>query len=548
MSLRPFDAGPGQRPVTLAQGRPERGVAESRDDGTWMSRYAALADQMYAIRRQYPELEQLGLSVLSPRHAPPPDHVRLVEALNRNGQAAQLRAPSPAAIALRWLRCLVYAVSETVRVIGLQWRFGRALMAQPADMIIRSWCFGPGGIPETGDFYFGTLSQQLEARGLRCILLCGDTRERNDAAFAEGLLRSPGVRAMPDLLLLPWQAPLQIAMRQLRTALRLRRVAAQAESSGARAIAATACRNSVEPITLRNTLQFDIAKSAVSRWQARVFITLYEGQPWEQQAWRGAKAGHPDCITVGYQHTVVMPHSLGVLQPPRINGHPAGPDLVLCLGEITREMMAKGHEEPQRRLMTFGTFRRSGPALQAAPQPERRTVLVVPETGVLREAKTVFNFALRAAEALPEYRFLFRCHPAMPFERLRAQLDRGPEGLPNVEISVRPTIAEDFERASALLYRGSSTVLYAVLHGLKPIYLEDPAFPDVDPLFAVTGWRERIDSVDGLRRALEQPANDAAWRAAVSYVDAYTVPVTAESIDRFIQAAGLAQPEVAACR
>ncbi|MDP3722479.1 MAG: hypothetical protein Q8R91_03155 [Candidatus Omnitrophota bacterium] len=508
----------------------------------WLERYAALTELMYEVRRLCPRLPVLGLSTVHPRHAVPPDHLWLMG-------PAPLTLPSPLGLVARWVRCVLFAARESLGLLWVKpqvWRDLRRLTREPATVILKTWGFGPEALHRTEDFYYGTLPQQLEARGISCLVLCGDTRERLDTAFAKTLLRRPTIRTVPEQLLVPIWAPLVTAVRQFATAVALRRLAQRAEQPSLARVAAAACLDSLQPITVRNILHFSIARKAVKTWGAKVFVTLYEGQPWEKPAWHGAKAAEATCVTVGYQHTVIMPHSLSLLSPNRNSWERSTPDVVLCLGEIPLQMMASGHQPLGSRLVSFGTFRRSDHHAPAAPSPQfqRRTVLVVPETGVIREAKLLFNFAMQAASLATDHRFILRCHPAMPFHRLRPHLAGEPSALPNMEVSDRPSIGEDFARSSVVLYRGSSAVLYAVLHGLKPIYLQDADYPDVDPLFEVTGWRERVDSPEAMSEALQQylTVDEAQamqqWRRTVEYVNRYTRAVDAAAIDRFLQAVG----------
>lgn len=527
----------------------------------WASRYATLAGLMYQVRRECPQLPVLGISTLHPRHWVPADHLRLLEAVEEEGSkgtggvlqtCTPLReVPSLFALALRWLWCVLFACRESVRLLWVKlrvWPELRRIMREPATVVVKTWCFGQSSLSRSDDFYFGPLPLQLEARGVSCLLLCDNAREVGNAAFAQAVLRRKHIRAVPERLLVPTWAPLVTVLRQLAAALALRRLAQRASGRGWRWLCARACLDSLQAITLKNVLQFYSARAAVRTWGAKVFVTLYEGQPWEKLAWQGAKAADPACILVGYQHTVAMPHSLAVLSPVRVASEPSAPDVVLCLGDVTRGMMEKGHELHGTRFVSFGTYRRTtGEVGDHGPRPECRTVLVVPETGVIREAKLLFDFAILAARLSPDHRFIFRCHPVMPFARIRPHLRGCPEACANIEMSTREAILDDFTRSSVVLYRGSSSVLYAVLHGLKPIYLEDESYPEVDPLFGVSnGWRERIASPEALREALlaylagspERAFEQ--WRGVVDYVDAYAKPVTERSIDQFLAAVGLA--------
>lgn len=525
----------------------------------WLRRYAELADAMYEIRRNCLRLSVLGVSTLHPRHPIPPDQLRLLgfggpratSAATEVHHTDRVPLPSRATLVRRWAWCVLFACRDVLDLCRLRIRFGwrlRRCAPASAAILLKTWCFGPQSLQGASDFYYGTLPQRLRARGISAVLLCGDTRGRFDASFAQAALRWRDLNAVPESLLAPIGAPLVIALGQLRTALRLRRMARQSPDPDLAALAATAARESMTPIVMRNTLQCWIARAAVKRWGAAVFVTFYEGQPWEQPAWHGAKAADPACVTVGYQHTIIMPHSLSLLSPNRDSWERSAPDVVLCLGTVTRDMMRPGHAARGSYLVPFGTFRRATEGLDGVtPQPHRRTVLVLPEGRAQPvESRILFTFAMRLAEEMPDHRFIFRCHPSLPFDRVRPHLSDVAEQYPNIEVSEREPIGVDFDRASVILYRGSSAVLYAVLRGLKPVYLHDEAHPDIDPLFELTGWREPVTTLSEAAELLTRYAGvheavaAEAWRPAADYVNAYTVPVTEASISRFLSAVGLA--------
>ena len=116
---------------------------------------------------------------------------------------------------------------------------------------------------------------------------------------------------------------------------------------------------------------------------------------------------------------------------------------------------------------------------------------------------------------------------------------------PNIRLSEGRSIEEDFARSSALLYRGSSTVLYAVLHGLLPVYVDVDGTRNRDPLFALEGWRERCENPEELAELLARYEGappeqlEAARDVAVRYVQAYTGPVDDQGIDALLESTGL---------
>jgi hypothetical protein len=135
--------------------------------------------------------------------------------------------------------------------------------------------------------------------------------------------------------MVPVWAPTAIAWKQIRTSLRLWRLSRLARKASDRRLAflcGYAWRACLEPQTLLNTLFSQIAKAVVRAWGAHVFVMFYKGAPYEKVAWHGAKAANPNCVTVGYQHSVVMRDSLTLMVPNSGSWELSALDVVLCVG------------------------------------------------------------------------------------------------------------------------------------------------------------------------------------------------------------------------
>jgi hypothetical protein len=205
-------------------------------------------------------------------------------------------------------------------------------------------------------------------------------------------------------------------------------------------------------------------------------------------------------------------------------------------------MLTPGHSRAGSRLLPFGSFRASPRmSAEATPRPGARTVVVLP-VGNPVESVLLFETATKTAALCQEYRFVFLCHPVMPYEKVRSHLSIDPDSCRNIEISTTADITDDFKRASVILYRGSSTVLYAVMFGLKPLYLHSEAHADIDPLFELDRWREPVFHPANIAERLRAyagtaPAHaEAEWCAAREYVNGYVRPVDDAAITRFLEA------------
>ncbi len=513
-----------------------------------LSSLERLAEALHTVRRNCPVVPVLAIPWMHPKNPIDP----VLDELMREEGAGEKQVAARAGLRdwILWKvgRYVLHTARLVLMLFRMRWRLRReiyALKGQLFDIVAKTWCFGPGRSLDDQDFYYGDLQRRLADRGVRMLLLCGDASGADREVFARAQISTSGLCRFPELCLVPLWAPVWMAVKQVVSSLRLWLMKVRERDVLLRRIYELAGRDCLSLSTAFAGLFFWIGRVAVRTWRPRAFVTLYEGHGWEKCAWRGAKMADSSCRTVGYQHTVVHEYNISLLRPHDHQSEHSTPDVVLCLGEKTRRMMQPGHLMRQSQLITFGSFRRNlNGNTQAVPQPAKRTVLVLPE-GLLSEAKVLFEHAMKVSPFLPDHHFIFRCHPVLPFDQVRPHLESVPEAFPNIELSSQDLIADDFVRSSVVLYRGSSSVLYAVLHGLKPIYLHNDQFHDVDPLFELTTWRECVSSPDETRQLLRQYAEagkesvSEQWGRAWEYVRTYTMPVDDASIDRFLTTVAL---------
>lgn len=509
--------------------------------------YRELTTLVYRLRTRYSSLTLLATSTVHPRNPIPEEHVRLLELLEKP-DSGKKHVPSWIRIFQRWILCVLVAVWDSCTILHIRLRYRRQIKqkrSHSAKVVLKTWCFGPESVSGSTDFYFGCFPATLGERGVASLLLCGNVLARDEVKFAGRVFAWDDFEAIPELAFVPLLAPLMCTMRQLKTCFELRRICASETESKFAIVCAQACLDCAHPTTMRNQMHFYIAAAVGKYWKPDVYVTLYEGQPWEKLAWLGMKSVRPECVIAGYQHTVVMRHALSLTEPHVDSREISIPDLVLCTGQATKRLMQSSHEGAGSKLIVFGSHRRAARTEPSTPCPGKRRVLVVPE-GNPRESKLLFNFALRVASAVPDHEFVFRCHPLLPFEQIRSELEQDIDRFTNVTVSRKQSIMEDFKESSVLLYRGSSAVFYAVLEGLRPVYLRDRVLFDIDPLFELEGWREYVttgDELSDILKAYSVLSSDSVneeWRAAWDYVNSYTVPVSNESVDRFLSVVNLA--------
>lgn len=498
-----------------------------------------LAQTLQTVRRRCAGLPVLAIRWMHVKH---PLHEVQEAFLRGTTEALQAQQAGNVQWVRQCMRCLLFGGLVSIRLVGLRLVMRRSLARlrrQSFDLIARTCCFGTDRAADGRDFYYGDLQQRFARRGIRMLVLCGDATEGDWRQFAKNQFSvHPDPRA-PELCLIAWHVPLRMAIRQLASAWRLARMARQASDVLMREVARCAAWDCLAPDTLLNSLSYWVARVAVRRWRPRAYLTLYEGHAWEVCAWQGVKAVDSACRTVGYQHTAIFEESMALTEPAEEVG--CRPEVVLCLGEIPMELLRAGHAPLGTPLLGFGTFRYQGAGCHQPADLARRTILVTPE-GIASEIAALFTFAVACAERLPSHTFVLRCHPQIPMAEALRLVDADVTRHANIILSEGRSLEEDCARSSGLLYRGSSTVMYAILQGLRPIYLRVDALRDRDPVYGLTAWRQRCEMPEEFERLVRQDehgsraSRSAEWDAAARYVRSYTEPVTDERIAALIEA------------
>lgn len=502
-----------------------------------------LAQACETVRQLCPDLPVLAIRWMHFKHPLHP----VQEALLRSGG----RNPAPPVSTQRLkevVRCVLYGVYLSCRLASLHLVMRRQILVlkrQSFDIMAKTCCLGIDRAPDGRDFYYGDLQPRLSRRGVRVLLLCGNIFDESWIAFARShTVASPGLCRLPELCLVHPLVPIRVMARQLASAWRLRHLANQRHDPLVRTVAAWASHDCLIPDTALTCLMFWIAKTAVQIWRPRAFLTFYEGHAWERCAWWGVKMADAACQTIGYQHTMLFRESSLLLSPPTEGPAWSQLDIALCLGQGPLELLRPGHAGVPTRMLRFGSFRyQEVTTVERPADPRRRTVLVTPE-GLESEASALFAFASECARKLPSYTFILRMQPGVPLPETEKQMKRYLAHQPNLKVSDQPNIYDDYARASVLIYRGSSTVLYATLQGLLPVYLHIDSLVNTDPLYMLTRWR-RICASPGDFSAIVQEYEgtssehrEAEWQVAAEYLRRYVQPVGEDALDELLACLG----------
>lgn len=413
--------------------------------------------------------------------------------------------------------------------------------AKPFDVLIVSWLVHVDHLQMEGDFYFGDLQARLAERGLSSLLVLRNTTSLPTQSLIQPARRTGACQR----LMLPDSFGFLRELKFVYLCARARNQMVQVAHKNTQDVVQLIAQKAVNQIYSSDVfanLRLEAQIRALCQpHQPKVAITLYEGHAWERCVWRAAKHSCESVLNVAYQHSVLWQYSHAVKRSMKPDLK-CDPDLILTLGDVTKDILEQCPGLGNTKLKTYGTHRRGDQLLSHTPS-HSDVVLVLPD-GTEVEAVYLVQFALACARNMKDVRFVFRTHPILPFDVILQKLGCT-EMLPNVEVSKNEKIDDDFEQAGYLLYRGSSTVLYAILAGLKPFYVIRESELNTDPLYSLDCWRERIDSVETFEmryRSLNASDSSALlsdWQCARDFCDRYVKPVQTEALDEMLELAGL---------
>jgi hypothetical protein len=379
---------------------------------------------------------------------------------------------------------------------------------------------------EAPDFYFQDLPEYLQKRGYHTAIGLMN-HVKGFKGWDTGKIQP---QELPEKFLLPdrldLRAELLMIGRCLKTTLFFLKQYLKEKEPLKRSFLLELTGNSLSPHTLRAYREYEIISTILNYTNTKVVALTWEGHSWEKMICHAAKTTNRKIQCIGYQHTILYPSSHSL---KRSVGCTYDPDIILTVGAVTQEILSSSPDLAKIKIQAYGSPRLHREHAGRIKKQIQNGCLVAPD-GVFNECIILFTFSLEAARLMPGTDFIFRTHPAINFSDLQAQDSRLRDLPSNVIISSNKNIDDDFKRCSWLLYRVSSVSFFAVLEGLRPIYLGIPGEIVNDVLYALDNWRKHIANPQGLMQIIDNDkcaANEELYaesEEAYRFCKAYMLP------------------------
>ncbi len=396
------------------------------------------------------------------------------------------------------------------------------------DVVLVSWLVNIDHLNEEDDFYMGNMQTILAEYGFSSILVLRNQSGRPSSMLLKKSLKSgPCARLLlPDVCF--FTNELFFIYQYLMATDKLKEIAESFNFAFIYKLAQLACAMPGIIEWVKNfRLHFQMLQ-LFRQISPKMIITLYEGHAWERCVYHASRKSFKNIFCVGYSHTVLRKRAHAMRRNLQKSYNP---DLILTIGEITQQSLTKSPLLENTPVFCLGTFRKSTQSTLPEKPTLNKTFLVLPE-GIEQECVFLFEFAIKCANLMPKCRFIFRTHPLLPFRKLNTKIKNYHPDIHNISISKEKSINEDFKRSGFLLYRGSSTIIYSILFGLKPFYVSAPHEKmSIDPLYELNVWRENVRTVEEVNKIYKDcisNLNDKLieeWAIARAFCHKYVKPI-----------------------
>ncbi len=272
-------------------------------------------------------------------------------------------------------------------------------------------------------------------------------------------------------------------------------------------------------------------------------IHIYENNGWERANYQAAKSAMPPRPVTGYLHCAVLRSHLKNIYPPEEHGLRPMPDRIVTTGTASRDLLLTfGVYPPELVVAGCGLRAPLLSQISGIPAPRRpvRTILALFE-GLVSVVPALQMFA-QAASQHRQTRFLVRCHPQLPMERLAALAGVAYGPSETVDVSTPPRLEDAIAEADVVVYVSSTAALSALYAGRPLIKLDIDETVDDDPLTAICALKYRASRPEEVLAALDaigamdEVSVASATAEARRYLEDYLVAPSASSVAPFLDA------------
>ena len=236
----------------------------------------------------------------------------------------------------------------------------------------------------------------------------------------------------------------------------------------------------LSPKTFNNLIFKNNLKQLLKKAEIKKVFFTFEGYGWERFLCEIIKKNNKKTKVIAYQFAALLKQQNSMFQ--KIHSRYL-PHIVLTVGKINFRILKKKFSN----VLILGSSRHFFGKKKFINNKYKKRIncLVLPE-GIDAECKNLINFTINCAKNNPKIKFILRFHPLTNVKKLLFSMKflDSFKDYKNVIIS-KKSLLSDIKSSSICFYRGSTSVITAVQHGVFPFYIDFEDKLNIDPMYKI---------------------------------------------------------------
>jgi hypothetical protein len=212
-------------------------------------------------------------------------------------------------------------------------------------------------------------------------------------------------------------------------------------------------------LNLRYYFQF---KKLFNNNEIKFVLSPLEGYAWEKLLFFCLKKNKT--ISIGYQFNSILNGQTWI---KNLGSNHYSPDYIFTSGNFNKKKINKINNFYSKKIFNVGSVRNF---ITNKQTKRKNNCLIVPE-GTIGETYKIFHFAFEIAKRSKNFKFIIRTHPLINIKDFLKKYFKYDYLNKNIIISSQK-FSYDLNRSKFCLFRGSTSIITAMMNGLIPIYYD----------------------------------------------------------------------------
>jgi len=235
--------------------------------------------------------------------------------------------------------------------------------------------------------------------------------------------------------------------------------------------------SSIYSLETRKNIRFYVQfKKIQNKNKIKYLFFTYEGMAWEKMLIYASREVNLECMLIGYQFSYIPKNAFWI----ELKNKKYCPDYIFTCGDFNKKKILSKNIFYKKKIFNVGSNRYF---YIKKKTPNKLNCLIMPK-GTFIESKSMIILTLSLAKLYPFINFVIRSHPFINLQNfIKKNLNEEFFNMKNIIIS-KKNLKKDIQLANFAIYRGSASILSAIINNVIPIYFKYlDNKNNIDPIF-----------------------------------------------------------------